>query len=73
MIRFLLKEGGIDIVNYIDDLGGEDTPNLAHHSFNVPCQTLSDKGAEENMKMACQPSTKMVFLGSLLDSEIMEM
>ena len=50
MIRFLLKERGIDIVNYIDDLGGADTPNLAYHSFNVLCQTLSDIGAEENMK-----------------------
>ena len=29
MIRFLLKERGIDIVNYIDDLGGADTPNLS--------------------------------------------
>ena len=73
MIRFLLKERGIDIVNYIDDLGGADTPNVAHHSFNVLRQTLSDIGAEENMKKACPPSTKMVFLGTLLDSEKMEM
>ena len=73
MIRFLLKERVIDILNYIDDLGSADTPNVAHYSFNVPCQTLSDIGAEENMKRACPTPTNMVFLGSLLDSEIMEM
>ena len=27
MIRYILKQRQIDIVNYIDDLGGADTPD----------------------------------------------
>ena len=72
MIRYLLKQRGVDIVNYIDDLGGADSPEKALFSYQVLRQTLKEIGVIENEKKACAPSTQMVFLGTLLDSEKME-
>ena len=72
MIRYILKQRDVDIVNYIDDLGGADTPEKASLSYQVLKQTLKEIGVVENEKKACAPSTQMVFLGTLLDSEKME-
>ena len=69
MIRYKLKQRDVDIVNYIHDLGGADTREKAPLAYQVLKQTLKEIGVVENEKKACTPSTQMVFLGTLLDSE----
>ena len=72
MIRYILKQRDVAIVNYIDGLGGADTPEKEPLSYQVLKQTLKEIGVVENEKKACAPSTQMVFLRTLLDSEKME-
>ena len=65
MIRYILKQLDLDIVNYIDDLGGADTLEKAPLAYQLLKQTLKEIGVVENEKKACAPSTQMVFLGIL--------
>ena len=41
MIRYILKQRQIDFVNYIDDLGGADTPDKVPLSYLTLKQTLT--------------------------------
>ena len=61
----------VDTVNYLDDLGGAEVPSLAVHSFDIMGSLLHDLNVEESTNKACSPSTRMLFLGIIIDTEKM--
>ena len=63
-----MQQRGYSCVNYIDDLGGVDTPNKAMRAFNDLGTLLDEVGILESKSKASEPATSMVFLGIKLDS-----
>ena len=61
----------ICIVNYLDDPAGADTPEKPWASFTCTelGKVLLYGGLDESLEKAYIPSTEMVFIGILLDTE----
>ena len=68
IIPFVMQQRGYSAVNYIDDLGGVDSASKAELAFEELGNILAEIGILESVQKATPPSTKMVFLGILLDS-----
>ena len=68
MIPYIMKQRDYSAVNYINDLGGVDTPEKALSAFEELRKILSEIGILESVGKATPPSTKMIFLGIQLDS-----
>ena len=68
IIPFIMQQRGYSAVNYIDDLGGVDSASKAELAFEELGNILAEIGILESVQKATPPSTKMVFLGILLDS-----
>ena len=69
-----VKEELFNVVNYSDDLGGceADLPR-ALESFTLLKTLMDDLGLQESTKKAEPPSTQLVYLGVLFDSEALQM
>ena len=63
MIPYIMKQRGYSTVNYIDDLGGVDTPDKASIAFEELGKILVKIGILESVRKATPPSMKMIFLG----------
>lgn len=59
---------GYSMVNYIDDLAGAETVDLAGGAFLALGQLLQELGLEESPSKASAPSTVMSFLGVQFDT-----
>ncbi|CAC5409966.1 unnamed protein product [Mytilus coruscus] len=70
-IAFICQNMGVDILNYLDDLAGWDIPPSNDDAYAKLGFILQKCGAEESIEKACPPSTKMIFIGILFDSENM--
>ena len=68
IIPYIMKQRGYSAVNYIDDLGGVNTPDKASLVFEELGKILVEIGILESVGKATPPSTKMIFLGIQLDS-----
>ena len=68
MIPHIMKQRGYSAVNYIDDLGGVNTPDKASLAFDELGKILGEIGILESVNKATPPSIKMLFLGIQLDS-----
>ena len=68
IIPHIMKQRGYSAVNYIDDLGGVNMPSKANLAFLELGNILSEIGILESLHKASPPSTKMTFLGILLNS-----
>ena len=68
-IRFMCQMLHIAIVNYLDDFAGAEQPDLALKSFQELGNLLVSCGIEESAEKACPPSTKMIFIGVLFDTD----
>ncbi|CAC5409964.1 unnamed protein product [Mytilus coruscus] len=62
---------GVDILNFLDDLAGWDIPSSNDDAYAKLGLILQKCGVEESIEKACPPSTKMIFIGILFDSENM--
>ena len=67
-LTFIMHCRNVEIVNYIDDLGGADTPDKAWESFEDLGAMLKSLGILESEAKATPPCTEMVFLGICLNS-----
>ena len=70
-IKYICQILRISIENYLDDLAGADYPHKAWDSYHEMGRVLDFCGLEESVEKACPPSTRMVFIGVLFDSETM--
>ena len=68
-VKYMCKVSDISIENYLDDLAGADTPDKALKSFHELGKILEFCGLEEAFEKYCPPSTQMIFIGELFDTE----
>ncbi|XP_078582514.1 uncharacterized protein LOC144865570 [Branchiostoma floridae x Branchiostoma japonicum] len=62
------QQAGFSSVNYLDDFGGADTPERVAQAFLHLGQLLLTLGLIEAAGKAVPPTTRMVFLGRIVDS-----
>ncbi|KAI8483473.1 hypothetical protein Bbelb_388050 [Branchiostoma belcheri] len=67
-VRFISGTFGYACVNYLDDLGGADTPARAPAAFEHLGHLLALLGLQEADDKAVPPTTRLVFLGRIIDS-----
>lgn len=70
-VTYIYNSAGYDCCNYLDDFGGCDFPCRAQLAFETLGFLLQALGLKENIQKAVEPSTLMVFLGILFNSEDM--
>jgi hypothetical protein len=68
-IRFICQKNGIQILNYLDDLAGCEEEHYCNFAFDFLGKLLQDCGIEESVDKACPPSTRMIFIGILFDTQ----
>ena len=68
-VRFMMKNMGHDVVNYIDDVIGFGTASTATPSYKALYQLLQDLGFDISTKKLVQPSTKAICLGVEINTE----
>lgn len=68
-ISYICSILDISVKKYLDDFAGADTPDKAWHSYLELANVLRYTGLEESIEKACDPSTNMVFIGVLFNSE----
>ena len=76
LIRFICTSTGqYQVTNYLDDVAGASVPDEveARRDFEHCGLVLKLAGAEESIEKACPPSTRMIHLGVLFDTEAMTM
>ncbi|XP_078667500.1 uncharacterized protein LOC144909308 [Branchiostoma floridae x Branchiostoma belcheri] len=67
-VRYIYAQDGYACVNYLDDLGGADTAIAAPLAFTRLGQLLGELGLQEAEEKAVPPTTRLVFLGRIVDS-----
>jgi hypothetical protein len=70
-ITFMYFKLGYMMVNYLDDFGGVETKEKDWKAYETLGELLMSCGLEESVDKAVTPTTKMTFLGVILDSEKM--
>ena len=63
MVTHIFQRWSFDNVNYLDDLGGADTPRWAEHAFMVLEHVLQEIGFTESPEKAVAPVEVVTFLG----------
>ncbi|XP_067655879.1 uncharacterized protein [Haliotis asinina] len=63
-VAYIAKSENVDVVNYLDDFGGCDKPQVADTAFRKLGDVIQKCGLEEAWDKACAPTTNMIFLGS---------
>ena len=72
MFMYIFKIEGHEGLNYLDDLAGAENELIADQAFSVLQDILACAGAKESLHKACSPSTRMLFLGILIDTILMQ-
>ncbi|CAG2202606.1 unnamed protein product [Mytilus edulis] len=67
-IAYIYSSLGFDIINYLDDFAGVESPELSAKAFLELQNVLASCGIEESEHKAVGPSTRMEFLGIICDS-----
>ena len=68
-VCYIMHQKGFCITNYIDDYIGMGIPDVAHVSFNALFQLMGDLGLTISDKKLVPPSTQVVCLGILINTE----
>lgn len=67
-VTFMFAKLGYSVVNYIDDFGGADTIDKADQAYNSLGMLLQDCGLEVSESKCVAPTTRMEFLGIMIDT-----
>ena len=68
-VRFMMREKGFCVIDYIDDYVGVGVPGVAHDSYNYLVELMRQLGLTISEKKLVPPSTQVVCLGVLIDTE----
>ncbi len=68
-VRHMCEQEGFTVTNYLDDFAGCELWENAEIAFLTVGDILDRCGLRESVDKACPPSTKMVFLGVLFDTD----
>ena len=67
-IAFMYRSIGFNIINYLDDFAGAESPELAEKAFVELHNIFNSCDIDEYIHKACPPSTRMEFLGIICDT-----
>ena len=67
-VRYIMRQHGRDVINYIDDFLGFGTPSVARASFDVLHDVMCKLGLTISEKKLVEPTTRAVCLGVLIDT-----
>ena len=67
-VRYVMRQGGFDVLNYIDDFLGFGVPSVAKQSFDALFDVMLNLGLTISQKKLVPPSTKAVCLGIKIDT-----
>ena len=70
-VSYICEQHGFDVLNYLDDFQGVETPDNADRAFCFTQSLLLDLGLVKLQEKACPPSTKMTCLGVQFDTVVM--
>ena len=73
ILVYICKQSGVEILTYLDDLGGAEVEERAQWTFEFLGELLKKLGFTESVAKACAPATRMVFLGIMFDTVKMVM
>ena len=65
----MCKVSHVSIENYLDDLAGDETRDKAWKSYHELEEILEYCGLEEALEKSCPPSTQIICIGVLFDTE----
>ena len=68
-VRYIMRQRGFDVVNYIDDFLGFGTPSVAQASFDTLRGVMESLGLTISQKKLVRPATQAVCLGVLINTE----
>ena len=69
-IRYIMREHGFyNLFNYVDDLIYCDLPSKIHEAYEFLLKLLPELGLDINKKKLVPPTTSMICLGILVDSQ----
>ena len=73
-IRYIMRKHGFNnLFNYVDDLIYCDLPSKMYEAYHFLLQLLPKLGLEINKKKLVPPTTSMICLGILVDSQVRTM
>ena len=68
-VRHVMRQKGFCVIDYIDDYVGMGVTDVAHASFNALFQLMGDLGLTISESKLVPPSTQVVCLGILINTE----
>ena len=68
-VRYIMRQRGFRVIDYIDDYVGFGVPSVARASFASLFELMQQLGLTVSDKKLVPPSTKVVCLGVLIDTE----
>lgn len=72
-ITYMYQQMDYQVINYLDDFGGAESPEKAEKAFKTLGRLFQQLGVEESLEKAVGPTTRMVFLGIMLDTKKMQL
>ena len=68
-IRYIMMKKGFHVTNYIDDIISQASPSQAEDSFSTLDELLRDLGLDLSQKKLIYPTTRVLCLGVIIDTE----
>ena len=68
-VRYVMRQKGFCVIDYIDDYVGIGFPDVVHASFDALFQLMGDLGFTISDKKLVSPCTQVVCLGILINTE----
>ena len=68
VVRYIMRQRGYDVINYIDDFLGFGTPSVADASFRMLHTLMTELGLTISAKKLVRPTTRATCLGVEIDT-----
>ena len=68
-VRYMMRQKGFPVIDYIDDYVGVGVPSVAHASYHFLLDLMERLGLSVSQKKLVSPSTRVTCLGVLIDTD----
>ena len=68
-VRYMMRQEGFPVIDYIDDYVGVGVPSVAHASYHFLLDLMERLGLSVSQKKLVSPSTRVTCLGVLIDTD----
>ena len=69
-VRHVMRQCDINVINYIDDILGFGTPDVAQRSYDALLDVMKQFGITISKKKLVAPTTQAICLGVLIQSKV---